>query len=246
MNLLLTRPEAESQSLRQKLQAMGHTVDAAPMLAIRQKHDTGDELRAALQGVTALLFTSANGVRAFADASPLRDVMVYAVGPASALAAQAAGFSRVVAAGGDVDLLAELVRARHARDAGALLHAAGSARAGDLQAMLQRDGYDVRRTVLYDADTAIRLPPAVAARFAAQGYDGVLFFSPRTAATFVNLAQAAGIAGGATVATAYCLSDNVARAAAALSWRRLQVARSPSEADLVALIQSPGSGRESR
>ena len=237
MNLLLTRPEAESQTLREKLQAMGHAVDTAPMLAIRQKHDMGDELQTALLGVTALLFTSANGVRAFADASPLRDVMVYAVGPASALAARGAGFARVEAAGGDVHLLAELVRGRHARDAGALLHAAGSARAGDLQAMLRQDGYDVRRTVLYDAEAAMVLPPPVAARFASQGYDGVLFFSPRTAATFVNLVQAAGIAGGAMVATAFCLSDNVAREAAILPWRAVKVARNPGEAELVALLQ---------
>jgi uroporphyrinogen-III synthase len=237
MRLLLTRPETESQALRDKLQALGHAVETAPMLAIRQKHDTGDALRAALDGVTALLFTSANGVRAFADAEPRRDFTVYAVGPASALAAQAAGFTRVAAAGGDVDLLAQLVRARHSREAGALLHAAGSARAGDLQAMLQRDGYEVRRTVLYDADTAIRLPAAVAELFAAKGYDGVLFFSPRTAATFVSLVQAAGIAGGATVATAYCLSDNVAREAAVLPWAAVKVAQSPGESDLVALLQ---------
>lgn len=237
MKLLLTRPEAESQSLRNRLQAMGHAVDAAPMLAIRQKHDVAQELSSALEGVTALLFTSANGVRAFADAEPRRDFMVYAVGPASALAAQAAGFTRVEAAGGDVDLLADLVRARHSREAGALLHAAGSARAGDLQAMLRQDGYDMRRVVLYDAETAIQLPPAVTGRFASKGYDGVLFFSPRTAATFVNLVQAAGIAGGAAVATAYCLSDNVAHAAAALPWKAVQVAQSPGEADLVALLQ---------
>ncbi|MEK9970453.1 MAG: uroporphyrinogen-III synthase [Ferrovibrio sp.] len=238
MHLLLTRPEAESRKLREALQASGHGTDLAPMLAIRQKHDAGAELAAALDGVSALLFTSANGVRAFADAVPRRDFIVYAVGPASALAAQAAGFAHVEAAGGDVDLLAQLVRARHLRDAGALLHAAGSARAGDLQAMLRADGYDVRRVVLYDAETAIALPAEVSARFAAKGYDGVLFFSPRTAATFVTLVQAAGISGGAAVATAYCLSDNVARAVADLPWHRVAVAKSPSEADLTALLQS--------
>jgi uroporphyrinogen-III synthase len=238
MRLLLTRPEAESQNLRDRLQAMGHAVDVAPMLAIRQKRDAGDALRAALDGVAALLFTSANGVRAFADAEPRRDFMVFAVGPASALAAAAAGFAHVEAAGGDVEALAQLVRARHPAASGALLHAAGSARAGDLQAMLRQDGYDVRRVVLYDAETAIELPAATSARFAAEGYDGVLFFSPRTAATFVTLARAAGISGGAAVATAFCLSDNVARAVADLPWRAVKVARSPSEADLLALLQS--------
>ncbi|WP_341915650.1 uroporphyrinogen-III synthase [Ferrovibrio terrae] len=233
MHLLLTRPEAESLALRQTLEARGHRVDVAPMLAIRQNH----AVDLPLDGVTAVLFTSANGVRAFCDATPRRDFTVYAVGPASALAASAAGFTRVEAAGGDVDLLARLVRARHQQGAGALLHAAGSARAGDLQAMLQADGYDVRRCVLYDAETAIALPDAVAARFGAGGYDGALFFSPRTAATFVTLVQAAGITAGATSATAYCLSANVAREARSLPWRAVTVAENPSEAALLALIE---------
>lgn len=230
--LLVTRPEAESAMLRQRLLAAGHSVDSAPMLAIRQKH----EVTLPLEGVTALLFTSANGLRAFCDATPRRDFTVYAVGPASALAARAAGFTRIETAGGNVELLAGLVRARHSTSAGALLHAAGSARAGDLQAMLQADGYDVRRCVLYDADTAIALPPAVAQRFNDGGYDGVLFFSPRTAATFVTLAQAAGIAAGAAQATAYCLSANVAAAVQPLRWDGIAVARSPSEDDLLALV----------
>lgn len=233
MHLLLTRPEAESLGLRQTLEARGHRVDVAPMLAIRQNH----AVDLPLDGVTAVLFTSANGVRAFCDATPRRDFTVYAVGPASALAASAAGFTRVEAAGGDVDLLAQLVRARHQQGAGALLHAAGSARAGDLQAMLQADGYDVRRCVLYDAETAIALPDAVAARFGAGGYDGALFFSPRTAATFVTLVQAAGIIPGATSATAYCLSANVAREARSLPWHAVTVAENPSEAALLALIE---------
>lgn len=230
--LLVTRPEAESAALRQRLLSKGHAVDSAPMLAIRNRHD----MPLPLDGVTALLFTSANGLRAFCDATPRRDFTVYAVGPASALAAKAAGFSRVEAAGGNVELLAGLVRARHSINAGALLHAAGSARAGDLQAMLQADGYDVRRCVLYDAETAITLPPSVTQRFNAGGYDGVLFFSPRTAATFVTLAQAAGIAAGAAQATAYCLSANVAAEVRLLDWGGVKVAQTPAEDDLLALI----------
>lgn len=230
--LLVTRPEAESAALRQRLLDKGHAVDSAPMLAIRGRHD----VQLPLDGVTALLFTSANGLRAFCDATPRRDFAVYAVGPASALAARAAGFAQVEAAGGNVELLAALVRARHSISAGTLLHAAGSARAGDLQAMLQTDGYDVRRAVLYDAETAITLPPAVIPVFAAGGYDGVLFFSPRTAATFVTLAQDTGIAAGAAKATAYCLSANVANEVQPLGWGGIKVARTPAEDDLLALI----------
>lgn len=235
MRVLITRPEAEAQMLQQALQACGITADCAPLLAIRIHRD----VPLPLDGVAALLFTSANGVRAFAANAARRDFSVFAVGEASAAAARAAGFADVQAAGGDVDSLAALVQARWRPQDGILLHAAGATLAGDLQALLQAQDYTVRRIMLYTAEAATALPAPVAAAFAMGIYDAVLFFSPRTAATFVTLVRAAGCAGGATAAVAACLSANVAQAVAELPWRAVQVAARPREADLLSL---PGVG----
>src|SRR3546814_11471173 len=65
-----------------------------------------------------------------------------------------------------------------------------------LPILLQADGFTVRRAVLYEAAAATALPAPVAMAFAAGQYDAVLFFSPRTAATFATLALAAGCADG--------------------------------------------------
>lgn len=233
MRLLVTRPEAEAQVLRTRLRTLGYEADCAPMLRI-------ENLPVAalpLDGVTALLFTSANGVRAFCASCARRDFIVHAVGEASAAAATAAGFVRVHAAGGDVDSLAALVRVWQKPQDGALLHAAGATLAGDLQAMLAADGYDIRRVTLYAAHAATALPPETAARFAAGDYAAVLFFSPRTAATFVTLSQAAGIAQAPAGCIAICLSDNVARAVAPLGWQDIRVAATPRETDLLALLE---------
>ena len=48
-----------------------------------------------LDGVQAVLFTSANGVRAFAAATTRRGFRAFAVGDATAAAARAAGFADV-------------------------------------------------------------------------------------------------------------------------------------------------------
>lgn len=229
---LITRPAADAASLQARLQASGIAADCAPMLTIR----IHEGIALPLDGVGALLFTSANGVRAFAANSARRDFTVFAVGEASAKAAAEAGFGHVESAGGDVDSLAALVRQRWTVAAGALLHVAGSVQAGDLQGMLRADGYDVRRTMLYDAVTATALPEAVADRFKAGDYDAALFFSPRTAATFVSLCGQAGIARGASATSALCLSANVAAALAPLSWRQIRIAAQPREADLIALL----------
>ncbi len=230
--LLLTRPEADAAALAEKLRARGHTADIAPLLHIRFL----DAALPPLDGISGLLITSANGLRAFAAASPRRDLTVYAVGEASARAARAAGFSDVHAAGGDLHSLASLVpRLRKPTD-GALLHAAGENLAGDLVGLLREAGFDARGIALYRAETADKLPPAVAASLRAGEYRAVLFFSPRTAATFVRLATESGAAQAVSGAQAFCLSANVAERIAMLPWRGICVAAEPSEAALLAAM----------
>ncbi|MFN4163364.1 MAG: uroporphyrinogen-III synthase [Ferrovibrio sp.] len=239
MRALITRPEQEAQSLRRKLQTRGIGSDCAPLLDIRIRNDAV----LPLDGVTALLFTSVNGLRAFVANCNRRDLAVYAVGETTAAAARKAGFAEVEAAGGDVEKLAALVRLRHPVGQGALLHVAGATLAGDLQAMLRADGYDVRRVTLYEAEAASALPAGVAADFAAGQYDAALFFSPRTAAVFVTLARQAGIGDGAAACTALALSANVAAVLAPLGWAEIRVAATPREDDMLALLDGMTTNR---
>ncbi len=230
-HLLLTRPAADAARLRQDLLRLGFTADCAPMLEIRPL-PVAD---LALDGITGLLITSANGLRALVAVTKRRDLPVYAVGEASARAARQAGFQAVQAAGGDVQSLANLVRRQLAPAAGALLHAAGETLAGDLQAMLRQDGFEVRRETLYRAEMIKELPEDVAQSLARGAYQGVLFFSPRTAAGFATLAQGR-FAPEASMA-AFCLSAAVAERVAGLPWRRLCIAAEPSEAALLAVLE---------
>lgn len=239
MRALITRPEQEAQNLRQKLQARGIQADCAPLLDIRIQNDAV----LPLDGVTALLFTSVNGLRAFVANCNRRDLAVYAVGETTAAAARKAGFAEVEAGGGDVEKLAALVRLRHPVGQGALLHVAGATLAGDLQTMLKADGYDVRRVTLYAAEPAAALPPAVATDFAVGRYDAALFFSPRTAAVFVTLARQAGIDGGAAACTALALSTNVATMLAPLGWAEIRIAATPREDALLALLDGMTTNR---
>ena len=139
----------------------------------------------------AILFTSANGVRAFAGLSPRRDIGVLAVGDATAAAARAAGFTAVESAGGDVGDLVRLTKQRLKPEAGPLFHAAGSAVAGDLARLLGEGGFTLRRRMLYESNAATDFTPAARSALLAGQVDQVVLFSPRTAATFVALAKAA-------------------------------------------------------
>ncbi len=233
--ILVTRPREDARALAEALAERGIEAVIEPMLAIEFLPPPALDL----EGVQALLFTSANGARAFAHASARRDLPVLAVGPATARAARAAGFADVAVAGGDVEALAVLAAERLRAAAGALLHVSGSAVAGDLAGRLGAAGFEVRRAVLYEARAAESLSPETARDLARGAIGGVMLFSPRTAKTFVTLAARAGLGEALAATEALCLSEAVAAAARALPWRAVRIAERPDQAALVAFVAPP-------
>ena len=231
--VLVTRPSADAIPLAGALQRRGFDVLLQPLLRI----ETPDGPPPDLAGVQALLFTSANGVRAFARRSDVRTLAVYAVGDATAAAARAEGFQSVASAGGDVHDLAALVRERADPAAGRLLHASGSDVAGDLAGTLGASGFAVERVKLYTAHQTERFDPSVRTAMAERAVDAVLFFSPRSAAGFVSLVRAEGLVDSCGGIAAFCLSDAVAEAASPLPWRSVAVAPEPTQQSLLATLE---------
>nr|WP_298686767.1 uroporphyrinogen-III synthase [uncultured Dongia sp.] len=242
MRILITRPKQDADSFAATLIAQGQDVTVEPLLTIQPTTAPAIDL----DGVQAILFTSANGVRCFAAASPRRDLRIFAVGDASAEAATAAGFAKIESAAGDVGSLATLVTDRlHPRD-GALLHAAGSSLAGDLKGQLEAAGFVVRRVVLYDAVPAAELSPSTLMNLRLGGIDAIALFSPRSARNFATLwrkAQTAETAGLQKV-TALCLSAAVAREVKDLDWRRNEIAARPDSESLLALVAAEQQRRD--
>lgn len=232
MRLLITRPEPDGGALADILAARGIETLRAPLLAIEQVADAALDL----EGVTALLVTSANGVRAFAARCPDRSLRLYAVGDASARAAREAGFGEVESAAGDVDALARLVIGRAGPGDGVFLHVAGSRVAGDLGGLLAGAGLRYRRAPLYRARLVETLPAAAASALDAGTLDGALFHSPRTARHFAALVTGAGRQAACLRLTAFCLSQAVAQALAGLAWQRVSVAKRPDQDSLVQLL----------
>ena len=229
---LVTRPREDAEGIAKALEGLGLLVRIEPLLSIDVRHDPD----LSLDGVQANLATSANGVRGLAANLRDRGLPLFAVGEATARAARDHGFALVESAGGDVASLAELVVRRRRPADGALLHAAGTQLAGDLAGQLTAAGFTVRRAVLYEAKTAETLSPSLAALLGDGGLDLALFFSPRTAATFVTLTDAAGLRDACRRIAAYGLSAAVGSVLADLPWRLVRTAARPEQAALLDAI----------
>jgi uroporphyrinogen-III synthase len=231
LQALVTRPREEAEALSKMLADRGVAALIEPMMQIRFRSITPD-----LAGVQAVLCTSANGVRALARATAERAIPILAVGDTTAARARAEGFARVASAGGNAGDLVRLAADRLRPRDGRLLHICGNIAAGDLVGELGALGFEVERSVLYEAQPISGLSIAATDALSAHEVDFALFFSPRTAAIFVKLAKAAGVAARCHTVTALSISAAADAMLGALPWRARQIAERMDQPALLDLL----------
>jgi uroporphyrinogen-III synthase len=233
VRLLVTRPRPDGERTAAALRERGHEVLLAELLRIEAVSDA----QPGPGPWSGVILTSANAVRAIEQhprRAELLRLAAYAVGRRTADAARAAGFRQVTSADGDAQDLVRLLRAGGIR--GPLLHLAGEDRAADLGGALSAIGAAVETVVVYRAVKADRLPPPVEAALRAGTVDGILHFSQRSAAVYLDCAKQAGLLDSALSPFHYCLSQQVAAPLEAAGASRIAVAARPEEALLIGLV----------
>jgi uroporphyrinogen-III synthase len=160
----VTRAQPQAAATAERLVQMGHEPVVQPLIETRIVLVASD----ALAGAGALAFTSQTAVEAAISQGlipVLADLPVFAVGDATADAAQRAGFKKVLSAGGAVPDLAALILSNPASWQGDLVHLSARQPAGDLTGLLAHGGCPARRVTLYETIDAPRMavPQAVEA-----------------------------------------------------------------------------------
>lgn len=226
LRVAITRALPDAERTAARVREFGAEAVLAPLLSIVAcAYDTN------VEDAQALLFTSANGVRAFPDVRRLAAKPVLTVGDTTAEVARAAGYTNVRSADGDAAALAALAKKTLTPTAGKLVHIGGEHLARDIAAELRAAGFTMERRVAYAARDALTAPPELF-----QPLDIVLFHSARAAETFARLG-----APNADELTAACISDAVAQAAGKTRWARIIVASAPREDALLRVALAPDS-----
>ena len=174
--LWITRTRPAANESAQRLSAMGYDVIAAPVLEV----EYNPAVLLPPEG-SHLIFTSRNGVGAFAAATSLRDWPCICVGDASADTARKAGFENVTSAQGNANDLTAWVIA-HLDKTVPLYHAAGQNPRGEIIERLRASGFSsaVRET-FYGAHP-VRHDP----RRLTKHDDIVLLYSPMAAQALIG------------------------------------------------------------
>jgi uroporphyrinogen-III synthase len=238
MRVLVTRPALDAARTAERLNARGHKALIDPVIEIEplpQNIPQGN--------FTALVLTSANAVRVAAKLdtlAPLKTLPVFTVGTHTAEVVREHGFTDVATAAGDVNalgalMLAELRGQMQMQVPLHLLHLTGEDRAGDLAGVLSRSGIRIDTVAIYRARAADALKHETVIAFRSDKVAVVLHYSERSAAIFVQLAEAAHIIDRIVAVRHLCLSETVA-APLKLVGVHPEVAPAPEEDALLELL----------
>ena len=227
----ITRPTEDSSHLFKTLTDKGYDVFVEPLLDI-----TYNEVKIDTENCQAIVFTSANGVRAYIHNKGTTDLPVYAVGDATATEAKKAGFKIIHISQGDVVFLSETIKEHAKPKDGALYHGAGSVVAKDLSALLSAHKYVVKRQTLYEAVPAVCISRTVCNHLKKGFISGVVLMSPRTADIFVRTVRTQKLDNYLENVIVFSLSDAVADKLRSLDCK-VVVANDPTQSDVISLIE---------
>ena len=236
MKVLIPRAEPGAHRTADGIAALGLKPVVAPFLTIRPSTDIALDLA----GVQALAFTSANGVRAWANVRAERNLPALCVGDATAAAAREAGFGDTLSAGGDVGDLIQLIRRRLDKASGRIIHVRGSHVTGDLAGSLRDAGFEAEEAAAYEAVAAATLPETAREALEKKQLSVVLFHSSRAAAAFTALVEDADLTDRLRYLIAVAISDQAAGNLIRSDWLAVKIADTPDEA---ALLDRVGAAR---
>ena len=123
--------------------------------------------------------------------------------------------------------------------AGTILHLAGTEVRPGLEEALRAAGYAYRQVPAYRAVPCPTLGVATRAALAEGRLGAALFFSPRTAAVWRSLVEAAGFQDRVGRVVAACLSEAVAAELAGLTLAAVRIASRPDQAALLRCLDGP-------
>lgn len=222
----ITRTQPGAGRTAERLRELGLTPVIAPLLAVEPLALPLPDL----DRFAALVFTSPNGVDAYAALTSRRDHPVLTVGDATADAAHDMGFSRIRSASGDLTALARLIVAEP--PAGPILAAVAETPVGDLSDAVRAAAGHALIETLSVYRTVPVTPPAL------PPVEAILIHSPRAARLLAALDRTMLAASLIT-----CISPAAAAPLADLNLA-IAVAEAPNEQSLLKSLQEALGNRE--
>lgn len=230
--VLITRPEVDANNFAEDIRQKGYEVSCEAFLNVIYDDISIPDL----SQYSSLIFTSINGVRAFCQNTKDRILPVLTVGDKTQVEVRASGFEQTKSASGNVDDLIALLSKEQAEKP--YLYCRGEHISRPLKEVVT--GVSIEEIILYHTEKQQKISSGCAEIIKAGGFSHVLFFSKRTAESFVdcvlNHQDKEALESGLKSSKALCLGTSMIECVSILPWQEVRVASHSDSEGILALL----------
>ena len=232
--VLITRPEVDADETAEILKQRGYDSFKESFLDVIYDDIEFPDL----EKFDAVIFTSCQGVRAFCKNTNKRDISVYTVGDRTAEEASKNNFQNIQSAAGDLkDLIGLLEQVGQNKS---LFYCRGREVSTSIVELLPY--MNIEEVISYHTEKKQQISDDCVQLLLKASFSHVLFYSKRTAESFVDAIQAhpqkTALLDGLKAAKALCLGSSMVEYLSVLPWNSVEVADQPHQESLMALLKS--------
>ena len=217
MHLLLTRQLEDCSDLIVRFKELGHIVSHLPLLNIEKvKYN-----QKSFEDCKCIIFTSANAIKFLNTKEINKNIKCFCVGLATEKKAKSVGFQNIIAAGGNVRNLKELILQNFNPVDGNIIYVSGEIISSELDRQLINDGYSVKRLINYRTNHNKNFENKFVEKLKNNIPDIVYIYSYNSALSFLNFIKNERIESFWMNTNLMCMGEKTSSILNEIKWKKI-------------------------
>ena len=217
MHILLTRPLEDCSEMILRFQSLGNQVSHLPLLNVEKVNYVNINF----SEYKGIIFTSANSIK-FLDSKKIeKKILCFCVGNATENKARNLGFQNVIAAGGNVENLKELILRNFDKTNGKLIYVSGETVSVNLDEQLHNEGYSVKRIINYRTNFNKKFDQKFVNELKLKMPDIVYIYSQNSASSFLNFIKVYQLESQWMNTNLMCIGEKTSAKLNEIKWKKI-------------------------
>jgi len=219
MHILITRPIEDCLKLIESLKILGHQVTHFPLIKIKQLSYKERNYK----NYNGIIFTSSNAIDCLDIKKIPKNIFCFCVGHATEKKAKSKGFYQAISAGGNVDMLTELIMRTYDKKSGKLLYISSEFISKELDKDLASNGYLVDRIINYTSLPIEEISENTLSFIKQNKPDAIFVYSEKSAINLKNLITKYSLVDVMMDSKLLCISKKTSKVLEFLKWKKIVI-----------------------
>ena len=217
MHIIVTRPIEDSLELIRNLNIKNHVVIHLPLINIKKISNKNINFH----NYKGIIFTSANAIKFLDTKNIPKNIHCFCVGEATEKKAKDYGFYNAISAGGNVDVLIELIVRMFDKNFGKLLYVSSEFISKELDFELKKKGYSVERVVNYTSEPIKQIEQNTLDYIKKNIADVIFVYSERSAINLRDLIKKYSLVDVMVQSNLMCISKKTSKVLEFIKWKKV-------------------------